>query len=149
MSECLTCKSNSGEKRISPGETIHNGKYWMVEHAYPAGLLGWIVIVLKRHTEKLHELTLDEWNELAELNYKSINLLHRLLNSWKEYSCCFATGEGFRHIHFHVIPNADEFDESFKGVRVFHYLRESECEIIPADKVKEFCAMMNREFEKI
>jgi hypothetical protein len=49
--ECLTCKSNSGEQRISPGPTIYEGEYWFVEHAYPVKRLGWLVIVLKRHEE--------------------------------------------------------------------------------------------------
>ena len=57
MEDCLTCLSNNGIRRISPGETIYSGKYWNVEHAYPSALLGWLVIVLKRHTGKLHELT--------------------------------------------------------------------------------------------
>ena len=55
--ECWTCKSNLGEKRISPGPTIYEGKYWLVEHAYPIKMIGWLVIVLKRHAEALHELT--------------------------------------------------------------------------------------------
>jgi len=146
MSECLSCKSNSGEKRISPGVTIHNGKYWVVEHAYPSGLLGWIVIVLKRHSEKLHELSNEEWNELAEIQFKIINILHKHLNTYKEYTCCFATGEGFKHIHFHVIPISADYDEYYKGARAFHYLRESECEIIPAEKVKVFCEVIKSEF---
>lgn len=48
-STCFTCLSNSGEKRISPGATIYEGQYWLVEHAYPVRRTGWIVIVLKRH----------------------------------------------------------------------------------------------------
>ncbi len=36
---CLTCLSNSGAKRISPGPTIYAGAYWYVEHAYPTTLL--------------------------------------------------------------------------------------------------------------
>ena len=56
MNTCHTCESNSGEKRISPGCQIYSGQYWLVEHAYPSDLVGWLVIVLKRHCEKLHEL---------------------------------------------------------------------------------------------
>jgi hypothetical protein len=29
--ECYTCKSISGEKRISPGPTLYDGKFWLVE----------------------------------------------------------------------------------------------------------------------
>ncbi len=36
--ECFTCQSISGEKRISPGPAIHEGNFWLVEHAYPCRL---------------------------------------------------------------------------------------------------------------
>src|SRR5690348_12644608 len=62
--ECWTCKSNTGEKRISPGPTIFEGNYWLVEDTYPIKILGWLVIVLKRHAEALHELTAEEFIEL-------------------------------------------------------------------------------------
>ncbi len=78
--ECWTCKSNSGEKRISPGATIFEGKYWLVEHAYPVKIIGWLVIVLKRHTEALHELTIEEFAELAQIQAKLImSLPNRLV----------------------------------------------------------------------
>jgi diadenosine tetraphosphate (Ap4A) HIT family hydrolase len=67
--ECLTCESNTGEKRISPGPTIYEGNYWLVEHAYPVKTIGWLVIVLKRHAEALHELTpedLPSWDRFKE-----------------------------------------------------------------------------------
>jgi|SRR5215216_4255221 len=68
--ECWTCKSNTGEKRISPGPTIFEGKYWLVEHAYPVKAIGWLIIVLKRHAEVLHELTAEEFTELAQIQVK-------------------------------------------------------------------------------
>ena len=50
--ECWSCPSLSGERRISPGPFIHDGRYWMVDHAYPTRLPGWLVLVLKRHAEE-------------------------------------------------------------------------------------------------
>jgi diadenosine tetraphosphate (Ap4A) HIT family hydrolase len=63
--DCWTCRSLSGEKRISPGPTLCEGQYWVVDHAYPARQVGWLVIVLKRHAEALHELGDAEFEELA------------------------------------------------------------------------------------
>lgn len=57
---CFTCLSNTGERRISPGKTIYEGQHWLVEHAYPCGLVGWLVIVLRRHAQALHELTVGD-----------------------------------------------------------------------------------------
>lgn len=86
--ECRTCKSNTGEQRISPGPTIHEGEYWLVEHAYPVHRIGWLVIVLKRHVEALHELSHEEFLELAQIQARVIPLLHAELHSEKEYVSC-------------------------------------------------------------
>ena len=88
--ECWTCKSNTGEKRISPGPTVFDGKYWLVEHAYPVKTIGWLIIVLKRHAEALHELTTEEFAELAWIQGKFIHLLHEELSCEKEYISCYA-----------------------------------------------------------
>jgi diadenosine tetraphosphate (Ap4A) HIT family hydrolase len=75
--ECLSCRSISGEKRISPGPVIYEGTYWLVDHAYPTSHLGWLVIVLKRHAEALHELSREEFAELAEIQYKLAQVMRR------------------------------------------------------------------------
>ena len=148
MVDCLSCKSNSGQLRISPGCTIYEGSYWLVEHAYPCGLLGWLVIVLKRHCEKLHELTKEEWDELSMLQYGAVNVLNKLLDTQKEYSCCFAEGEGFNHVHFHIVPKTKDFNEHYKGGRVFYYLKEEFCRSVPVQEVIFFCKSASVEIEK-
>src|SRR5690349_5354536 len=100
--DCWTCKSNTGEKRISPGPTIFEGKYWLVEHAYPIKRLGWLVIVLKRHAEALHELTAEEFVELGQILSRVINVLFEETHCEKEYVSCYAETEHFHHVHFHV-----------------------------------------------
>jgi len=116
--ECWTCKSNSGEKRISPGATIFEGKYWLVEHAYPVKIIGWLVIVLKRHTEALHELTIEEFAELAQIQAKLIHLLYEELHCEKEYVSCYAEQEHFCHIHFHVFAKPSNLTDELKAARV-------------------------------
>jgi diadenosine tetraphosphate (Ap4A) HIT family hydrolase len=139
MEICYTCLSNSGERRISPGKSIFNGNYWIVEHSYPTGLLGWIVIVLKRHCEELNELNDDEWNELSIIQRKVIKLLHMKLGTTKEYIACFAEAEGFKHIHFHVIPRTKGMLDDFAGTKVFKYLKVIECDKIKENQVSELC----------
>src|SRR5438045_1970435 len=70
LMECLTCQSIAGEKRISPGPFIYVGTYWLVDHGYPTALKDWLVIVTRRHVEALHELSREEFAELAEIQYK-------------------------------------------------------------------------------
>lgn len=117
----------------------------MVEHVYPTGLLGWVVIVLKRHTDKLHELSIEEWRELSEINFRIINILHKILDTEKEYSCYFAEMEGFRHIHFHVIPKGKDYLPENTGSKAFNYLRVGEEESISKGKIIEFCSKLKNE----
>ena len=145
MAGCFSCLSNSGENRISPGEQIYNGSYWVVEHAYPSGLLGWLSIVLKRHCEVLHELTKDEWVEFGEISFNVMKALKKTLNPKKEYLSCFAETRGFEHIHFHVIPKTAAFDDNLPGTHSFRYLQVSEKEAIETAKIKELCTILKQE----
>lgn len=145
--ECWTCKSNSGEKRISPGPTIYEGEYWLVEHAYPAKIIGWLVIVLKRHIEALHELTAEEFAEIGQIQSKLTRLLFEELHCEKEYISCFAEAEHFAHIHFHVFAKPHDFPDELKGGKSFALLKVStEKSIAPGDIIV-FCEMLKKRFE--
>ena len=87
--DCYSCLSISGERRISPGPPIFEGRFWLIEHAYPCAMKGWLVIVLKRHAEALHELSEEESHELAELQLRTAKILHSEIGSEKEYIACF------------------------------------------------------------
>lgn len=140
--ECYTCKSNTGEKRISPGPTIFEGKYWFVEHAYPVKVIGWIVIVLKRHAEALHELTSEEFAELAQIQGKLIPLLHKELDCEKEYVSCYAEMEHFRHIHFHIFAKPSNLPPELKGGGSFALLKVAPEEAVPPDEIVSFCELL-------
>jgi diadenosine tetraphosphate (Ap4A) HIT family hydrolase len=140
--ECWTCKSNSGEKRISPGPTIYEGNYWLVEHAYPVKVVGWLVVVLKRHAEALHELRVEEFAELALIQAKAIYALHEELNPEKEYVSCYAEMEHFRHIHFHVFAKPSDLPEELKGGHSFALLKVTPEEAIPPGKIIAFCELL-------
>lgn len=120
---CLSCPSISGERRISPGPIIFEGNYWIVDHAYPTNFVGWLVIVLKRHCEALHELTPEEWAELAEIQQKIITLFRNLLHAEKEYMAMFAEAEGFKHLHIHMVPKTAEYPEEHRGAKAFALLK--------------------------
>jgi diadenosine tetraphosphate (Ap4A) HIT family hydrolase len=144
--ECRTCKSNTGEKRISPGPTIFEGEYWLVEHAYPVKTIGWLVIVLKRHAEALHELTLEEFAELAQIQAKLTKALFEELRCEKEYISCYAETEHFYHIHFHVFAKPFNLPDELKGGRSFVLLKVTEEEAVPPDQVIAFCELLRDRF---
>ncbi len=141
---CRSCESNLGVRRISPAPTVYEGRHWLIEHAYPVGLLGWMVIVLRRHAAALHELTPEEFRELGELQQVLIPALRELRNADREYVACFAEAEGFRHVHFHVVPVRADFPAGFRGARSLMLLTVPEPEAVPATDVREFCAALQR-----
>jgi len=145
---CLSCDSNLGIKRISPGDPIYKGNYWIVEHAYPSGVLGWNVIVLLRHCEKLHELSLEEWTELAKIQEAVTKSMHKIGKLEKEYLACFAEVEGFKHIHFHVIPKREDLPNEFVGTKSFQYLKVGIEESIKENTIIEYCSEMRNDIEK-
>jgi diadenosine tetraphosphate (Ap4A) HIT family hydrolase len=139
---CLTCRSISGERRISPGPTIYEGHFWLLEHAYPTRLKGWLVIVLKRHVAALHELTREEFRELGDLQALAVKLLHETFDSAKEYSVCFAEKEGFQHIHFHIVAIPRDLPDELKGTKVFAMINVTELEALPREEIKAFCEQL-------
>ncbi len=142
--DCWTCRSVSGEKRISPGPIIYEGEHWMVEHAYPTRLVGWLVLVLKRHAEALHELSTGEFEELARLQALVARALAAETGCVKEYAMCFAEAEHFRHVHVHLVPRAPDLPEEFRGGRIFGLLNVDEREAVPAAEVTAFCEAIAR-----
>lgn len=108
MTDCRVCRSISGEARISSGPPIFDGRYWMLEHAYPTRLPGWLVIVLKRHVEALHELTADEFQELAAIQHRAARALRQVVGCAKEYIACFAEMDGFAHLHIHLATQSNK-----------------------------------------
>jgi diadenosine tetraphosphate (Ap4A) HIT family hydrolase len=145
--ECFACKSISGEKRISPGPMICEGKYWVIEHAYPVKMIGWLVIVHKEHIESLDRLRITEWYELTAMMKKTIEILRKETNCEKEYVMCLAEGEGFKHIHFHVIAKPKDLAPELRGAKIFALLKAQPNEAISPEIVKEFCEKLKDKFK--
>lgn len=143
---CNTCASNSGEKRISPGPTIYEGVFWLVEHAYPTKLKGWLVITTKKHVESLHELSSEAFHELGLLMGKTTKILHEVLDSEKEYAMCLGEIEGFHHIHFHIVPKSAYLPEEYKGSKIFAMLKIPREEAVPEEVIKEFCEELQKKY---
>lgn len=147
--ECLSCLSISGERRISPGSFIYEGIYWLVDHAYPTSLLGWMVIVLKRHAEALHELSQDEFAELAAIQYRVVQTMHQDASIEKEYMMCFSEGEGFKHIHVHFVAKPRDLPNGLKGPQVFAALRVDEAHAVPAEQIRAYCELIRERLGRL
>lgn len=144
--ECFSCKSISGERRISPGPTVYAGQHWLVEHAYPCGMKGWLVIVLRRHAEALHELSAEEFAELPGLLETSVKALRRHLDCEKEYVACFAEAAHFNHVHFHVVAKPGSLPRELEGPAIFRMLKVSEDEAVAPGEIGELCEQLRSYF---
>lgn len=120
---CATCRSVSGVAPISPGERISESPAWVLEHAYPTSLRGWLVIVLRRHAEALHDLTPDELGELGELLRVASAGLRAETGCLKEYVLCLAEAPGFQHLHFHIVPRAHDLPEEQVAAKILIHLK--------------------------
>ena len=137
--ECHSCLSLSGEKTISPVPPIYKGTYWIVEHAYPTLLAGWLVILLKRHAEALHELTQAEFQELADIQYKLAHITGNAPHIQKEYLFCTGEGLGFQHIHIHFVPKPINLPPSLVGSSIFQLLQVSPEDALSPEKIATVC----------
>ncbi|GAA6619363.1 HIT family protein [Scytonema sp. NUACC26] len=116
---CLSCQAIQGFISLSNAPRIVETNYWIVEHTHPTSIKGWLVVVLKRHCHALHQLTQDEFTEFSQLMTFLCQALHEILNTDKEYIAQFAEGEGFNHVHFHVIACLPEWSATVRGPLVF------------------------------
>jgi diadenosine tetraphosphate (Ap4A) HIT family hydrolase len=147
--ECFTCLNVRGEQRISPGPFIYEGTHWVVDHAYPTAHLGWLVILPKRHVEALHELSKAEFQELAEIEYQLVQVMHMDSAVQKEYLMCFAESVGFHHIHIHVVPKPADLPDYLKGPRIFTLLTVDAEHAIPAQELTLFCEDFTRKLQEL
>lgn len=117
-----------------------------MEHAYPVRVIGWLVIVLKRHAEALHELTVDEFAELGVLQFRLTRFLFEELHCEKEYISCYAEMEHFRHIHVHVFARPPDLPDELKGGKSFALLKVTHEDAVPADEIAAICARLRSRF---
>ena len=127
-------KDGSKTWNAGPANPTQVRKEFRLVLQYLKGNTGWLVLVLKRHAEALHELTIEEFAELAEIQAKTIHLLYEELHCEKEYISCFAEAEHFAHIHFHVFAKPQDFPKELKGGKSFTLLKVTTEEAIPPVK---------------
>jgi len=137
--QCYTCLAQSGERPIFPEGRITSGTFWTVGHGFPVGMKGWLVIVLKRHIEALHQVTSEEFQELSELIERLSKALRELLNCEKEYLMCFAEAEHFNHIHFHLVAKPAHLPSELKGPKIFAMLNTDTASSLNKVELVEFC----------
>ena len=146
---CNTCLSNIGKYegetatngRISPGPIIYEGKHWVVEHAYPCMIKGWLVIPTKRHVTALHELTHEEFEEFGGILENISKLLYQTLRTEKEYNVFFGEVPNFNHVHYHLVAKTSELPSEYHGSKIFGLLKQKE-NSLPKEEIASFCEQL-------
>ena len=127
---CKTCelteRRNSGSAPL--WDCIHRGQHWDVAHAFNSSLEGWLVLVLQRHAEALHELSEAESMELGSLIRRVSMALREVTGCVKTYVIQFAEHPSHPHVHFHIVPRASDQPEDRRSTSVFSYLSDVEAD---------------------
>jgi diadenosine tetraphosphate (Ap4A) HIT family hydrolase len=128
---CYTCAATEKMDELGPSSAIWVTDGWRVAHSFNSALLGWLVVVPRRHIESIHELSDDESVELGRLLRRASKALVDVVGCQKTYVMMFAEAPGFNHVHFHVVPRAHALDAEHRGSSIFEYLKHPESEWIP------------------
>ena len=103
-------------------DSIIRSPRWDVVHAYDTSLLGWIVLVARRHIQAVDELTEAEGHELSDLIRTVSYFLKQDLGCEKTYIMQFAEHPLHPHVHFHVVPRMPDIPKENVGAKIFNYL---------------------------
>ena len=113
-------------------DDIYQTHFWYVVHAFNSGLLGWLVLVSKRHIEAVDELSDEESVELGLLIRRTSLALKKITGCRKTYVMQFAEHAEHPHVHFHIVPRMADQPEERRSGKVFGYLNVS-----PGERVSE------------
>jgi diadenosine tetraphosphate (Ap4A) HIT family hydrolase len=134
--DCGICRS---DRPAAPGGVIHADGVWRVEHiGTPIPLLGWLVIAPSRHVTTFADLTSDEAARFGVLAQHVSQALTAALHPTRVYVALFGEGEGFEHIHFHVVPRPPDLVAEFRGPKIFGLWAKAQDEgdLAPLPEVK-------------
>ena len=146
MTDCHTCelvkRRDSGDAPL--WDSITRTPYWDVAHAFDTALLGWIVLVARRHIAAVDEMTEDEAIEMGKLVRRISAALKAETGCLKTYVVQFAEASGHQHVHFHIIPRMPDQPAEVKGTRIFKYLGVPEAERVSETAMNELALEIRR-----
>ena len=99
---CPICEQIAG--RISaPGGPIHDDGFWLVHHhTGPHTDPGELIVMVRRHSESLADLTPAEAAALGPILRAGVAAIERLVGPERTYVASY--NESVRHVHFFLLP---------------------------------------------
>lgn len=146
MAYCRTCELLERRDRgeAPDWDAIVRTEAWDVVHCDGTSLLGWIVLVVRRHVAAVADLTEDEAAALGPLVHHVSRALHDLVGCEKTYIVQFAESPDHRHVHVHVIPRAPGLEDERQGPRIFNLLGVPGSERVSEADMNVFAASLRR-----
>jgi len=117
--DCQSCQAVQGLITLSNTPRVFETAHWTVEHMNHTIIKGWLILTVKRHCRDIHDLTRVEADELGKLLPLVCRALHVTMKTECEYIMQLAEGEGFHHVHFHIVARMSDWPEELRGRRVF------------------------------
>ncbi len=133
---CLACPRLAAIDP-APRERIVVTEGWSVAHAFNADLEGWLVVLPRRHVESIDALDRREAEELGPLLWSVSAALRAVVGCEKTYVLQLAESDGFRHVHFHVVPRRADLPDAFAGPKVFGLLANPDLEVVAPERMDE------------
>jgi diadenosine tetraphosphate (Ap4A) HIT family hydrolase len=128
---CRICDLNArfDQGALPLRERIAHDASWRVACASVA-LPGWLVLVSRRHVPAVAQLSDGEAAALGAWHVGLSRALQEATGCSRTYIACYAEREGFRHVHFHIVPRPDGLPAALHGPGIFELLKP---EAAPAD----------------
>ena len=140
MSDCETCRliERRDQGRAAIWDSMIRTDNFDIVHANNSTLLGWTVIVVRRHLSSITDLNENEAGELGTLIHRVSCAIQIATECEKTYVMQFAEAPGHSHVHFHVVPRMAGLPEAHKGANIFHYLGASPADRLPETAMNQF-----------
>src|SRR5690606_16748371 len=97
-------------------------------------VLGWLMVVPKKHVTDQMQFSLDQAQELVGLQMTYTKKLLELTGAERIYWVMF--GEKVKHLHFHLIPIRKDLPAEAKGPNIFSWQGEKS---LADEEIAAFC----------
>ena len=146
MTNCESCAriKQRDAGRAPDWDAIVRTDDWDVVHCYDTSLLGWIVLVTRRHIESVDQLTDAEAEALGYLLKTVSVFLKSYLGCTKTYIMQFAEHPQHPHVHFHVVPRMPDIPAANVGANVFNYLGVGAAEQVTEREMNRLAAQLRQ-----
>lgn len=113
---------------------LESPRWWLLRHADPIALEGWMMVASKSHLGGLDELPAEEQAELGVVLAEVARAVRAETGCERTYTISF--NEAVRHLHIHVVPRHASDDSTTSWALADRYRATARKERAPADPAR-------------